>query len=89
VKQILSHLAFACGALLLIGCAAPTPFTSASQLVNFAIQIAPLDPRAPTGFAATGTPQAVPEQKTILQRGAGPAGAATVLRHRREPSRSA
>lgn len=68
-------------------------FTSANQLEElsnqgywFAVQIAPTNPNAATGFAATVTKQgsqSVPEPATMFLLGSGVAGTAAAFRRRR------
>lgn len=66
---------------------ASSPFLSASQLTSFAVQVAPLDPNAATGFVTT-TPTAVPEPMTMLLFGTGLAGVAAGARRRRKTSQA-
>lgn len=62
---------------------ASSPFISASQLTSFAVQIAPIDPNAATGFVTT-TAAAVPEPMTMILFGTGLAGVAASGRRRRK-----
>jgi hypothetical protein len=57
-------------------------FPNASGWI-FAVQIAPIDPQANTGFAATNTRVTVPEPASMLLLGTGLLGAAAGIRRRR------
>ena len=68
----------------------PGGFTNANQLAEFndagflfAVQIAPLDPQAATGFAAVSGTTPVPEPASMLLLGSGLVGLAAGVRRKR------